>query len=101
MDIRVLKLITGEEVLGEIVSDSAVIRVKNPVGIAVVRDKSGMPNVGFTPFPLHVESKSGLTVDFERQNVVYSYIPAEDFIRNYDQIFGSGIILPKQQIVTG
>jgi hypothetical protein len=102
MDIRVLKLITGEEVLGEIVSDSAVIRVKNPVGIAVVRDKSGMPNVGFAPFPLHAESKSGLTVDFERQNVVYSYVPAEDFIRNYDQIFGSGIILPKQQsIVTG
>lgn len=101
MDIRVLKLITGEEVLGEIVSDSAVIRVKNPVGIAVVRDKSGMPNVGFAPFPLHTESKSGLTVDFERQNVVYSYVPAEDFIRNYDQIFGSGIILPKQQIVTG
>lgn len=101
MDIRILKLITGEEVLGEIVSDSAVIRVKNPVGIAVVRDKSGMPNVGFAPFPLHAESKSGLTVDFERQNVVYSYVPAEDFIRNYDQIFGSGIILPKQQIVTG
>lgn len=101
MDIRVLKLITGEEVLGEIVSDSAVIRVKNPVGIAVVRDKSGMPNVGFAPFPLHAESKSGLTVDFERQNIVYSYVPTEDFIRNYDQIFGSGIILPKQQIVTG
>lgn len=102
MDIRILKLITGEEVLGEIVSDSAIIKVKNPVGVAVVRDKSGMPNVGFAPFPLHAESKSGLTVDFDRKNVVYSYVPAEDFIRNYDQIFGTGIILPKQQtIVTG
>ena len=102
MDIRVLKLITGEEVLGEVVLDTAVIRVKNPVGIAVVRGKDGMPNVGFAPFPLHADSKSGLTVDFDRQNVIYSYVPAEDFIKNYEQIFGTGIILPKQQsIITG
>ena len=102
MNIRILKLITGEEVLGEVVSDTAVIKVKNPVSVAIVRDKSGVPNVGFAPFPLHAESKSGLTVDFDRQNVVYSYEPAEDFVRNYDQLFGTGIILPKQQsIVTG
>jgi hypothetical protein len=102
MDIRILKLVTGEEVLGEIVLDTETIRVKNPVGVAVVRGKDGMPNVGFAPFPLHAEGKSGLTVDFDRRNVVYSYEPAEDFQRNYDQIFGTGIILPKQQsIISG
>lgn len=102
MDIRILKLTTGEEILGEIVSDTAIIRIKNPVGIAVVRDKSGMPNVGFAPFPLHAESKSGLTVDIDRHHVVYSYEPAEDFVTNYNQIFGTGIILPKQKsIISG
>ena len=103
MNIVICKLITGEEVLGEDVSDDLkLIKLKNPVGIAVVRGKDGTPNVGFAPFPLHAEGKSGTVVAFDRENVVYYYEPAEDFKQNYDQIFGAGIIVPKQQsIITG
>lgn len=103
MKIVALKLITHEDVLGELErEDRTHLTIKNPVGITIVRGKDGMPNVGFSPFPMHAEQKSGFTIDLDRSHIVYFYEPAEDFKTNYNQIFGSGIILPKQQsIITG
>lgn len=95
MNVLALKLITGEDVLGELETESETDFVLcNPVGIAVVRGKDGMPNVGFSPFPLHSEQKSGSTIALAKKHVVYYYTPAEDFVTNYKQIFGAGIVLP-------
>ena len=103
MNILAFKLITGEDLLGEIESESETEFVLvNPVGIAVVRGKDGQPSVGFSPFPIHGEQKSDATIALAKKHIVYSYVPAEDFISNYNQIFGSGLIVPpKQQIITG
>ena len=103
MKILAMKLVTGEEILGEIESESETeFVVCNPVGIAIVRGKDGQPNVGFAPFPLHAEQKTGATVALNKKNVVYSYTPAEDFVNNYNQIFGSGIVLPPtKSLITG
>jgi len=103
MDIKVLKLITMEEVLSEIESeDDTHFVLVNPVGIAVVRGKDGQPNVGLAPFPLHGEQKPDNTIAIPKRSVVYSYVPSQDFINNYNQIFGSGIVVPPQkQIITG
>jgi hypothetical protein len=103
MKIIAFKLITGEDVLGEVESESETEFVlENPVGIAVVRGKDGNPNIGFSPFPIHAEQKSGATIAISKKNVVYSYVPAQDFVDNYNQIFGSGIIVPPQKsLITG
>ena len=103
MEVLALKLVTGEDLLGELESQSETEFVLvNPVGIAVVRGTNGQPSVGFSPFPIHAEQKVGSTVALAKKNVVYSYVPAEDFINNYNQIFGSGIVLPPQKsLITG
>jgi hypothetical protein len=103
MEVIALKLVTGEDVLGELESRSEdEFVLVNPVGIAVVRGKDGQPSVGFSPFPIHGEQKSNATICLHRRNVVYSYTPAEDFITNYCTIFGSGIVVPPtKQIITG
>lgn len=103
MEIIALKLVTGEDLLGEIESQSETEFVLvNPVGITVVRGKDGTPNIGFSPFPLHAEQKTGAIICLLKRNVVYSYVPAEDFVSNYKQIFGSGLVVPSQQkIITG
>ena len=103
MKILAFKLITGEDVLGEVESESETEFVlENPVGIAVVRGKDGTPNIGFSPFPIHAEQKSGATIAISKKNIVYSYVPAQDFVDNYNQIFGSGIIVPPQKsLITG
>jgi len=100
--IKILKLITGEEVLGEIENETEhPYRIKNPVGVSIVRQPSGQPGVGFTPFPLHAPQSKNSTIDLPPTSVVYSYEPAQDFIDNYNQIFGSGIVLPNKQLITG
>lgn len=102
MKILAIKLITGEDILAEVDTESEVEYILvNPVGIAVVRGRDGNPNVGFAPFPLHAEQNTGATIAIAKKHVVYSYVPAEDFINNYNQIFGSGIVLPNKQIITG
>jgi hypothetical protein len=103
MEILALKLSTGEDILGEVESQSETEYVLiNPVGIAVIRDpKTGQPNVGFAPFPIHAEQKTGSTIALSKKHIVYSYEPAEDFKTNYNQIFGSGIVVPNKQIITG
>ena len=102
MNIKILKLVTGEEVLGEIESESETETVIcNPVGVAIVRGQNGQPNVGFAPFPIHAAEEKNRTIAFQKKHVLYSYKPAEDFVNNYNQIFGSGIVLPNKQIITG
>jgi hypothetical protein len=103
MKVLALKLVTGEDVLGEVESESETeLVLTNPVGIAVVRGPDGKPSVGFAPFPIHAQQKTDATVALAKKNVVYSYTPAEDFISNYNSIFGSGIVLPPQkQLITG
>ena len=105
MDIITLKLITGEDVLGELDSQSETeFVIANPVGISIIRGQNGQPNVGFSPFPLHAEHSEkpkNETFVFAKRNVVYSYVPAQDFIDNYNQIFGSGLIVPQKQLITG
>ena len=104
MKILAMKLITGEEILGEIESESETeFVIENPVGIAIVRDpKTGQPNVGFAPFPLHAEQKTGTTLAINKKSVVYSYVPAQDFINNYNSIFGSGLVVPSTKtLITG
>ena len=98
MNIKILKLVTGEEVLGEIESESETETVIcNPVGVAIVRGQNGQPNVGFAPFPIHAEQKTNSTFDLPRKSVIYSYVPAQDFLDNYNQIFGSGIVVPPEK----
>lgn len=103
MKVLAMKLITGEDVLGEIESESETEFVLvNPVGITVVRGKDGQPSIGFSPFPLHGEQETGTTIALSKKHVVYSYVPAEDFIRNYDSIFGAGLVVPPTpKIITG
>ena len=107
MTIMILKLVTGEEVLGDVAVHIDAYKVTDPVGVTIVRQQSGQPGVGFTPFPLHrlgdpnQAPENGYVIDLPHHSVVYSYEPAQDFIDNYNQIFGAGIILPNKQIITG
>ena len=103
MNILAFKLITGEDLLGEVESESETeFVIENPVGIAIIRGKDGQPNVGFAPFPIHAEQKTGATVALSKKHVVYSYVPAQDFINNYNSIFGSGLVVPPSKtLITG
>jgi hypothetical protein len=98
----VIKLTNNEEILGEVLETGVGYRILNPIGIAVVRGQDGLRNIGFTPWPIYSDTeKKDRTVDIDRDSVLYSYEPAQDFIDNYNQMFGAGIIIPNKQLITG
>lgn len=103
-DIRIFKFINNEEVLAEVESqDETHFVIINPVGVAIVRGKDGLPNVGFAPWPIHAQqSANSPPMTIAKKHIIYYYEPAEDFLNNYNQIFGSGIVVPPtKQIITG
>ena len=100
-DIKLFKLVTGEEVLAEVLPGHPnSTRLKNPVRVAMVPGATG-PSVGFAPFPTFAPQTKNSHIDISDNMIVYSYVPEEDFIMQYNQIFGSGIIVPSKQILNG
>lgn len=103
-NIKIFKFLNNEEIMAEIESeDETHFVIINPVGIAIVRGQDGRPNVGFAPWPLHAnQSTSSPPMSVAKKHIMYYYDPAEDFLNNYNQIFGSGIVVPPtKQIITG
>lgn len=103
MSIRIVKLVNNEEIMAQIEIDDTHFILNNPVGVAIVRGQDGRPNVGFAPWPLHAEqTEKDTSFPIAKKHVLYYYTPAEDFINNYNQIFGAGIMVPPtKQIITG
>jgi hypothetical protein len=104
MNIQGIKLVTGEEVIADVsVTIEGQLRLKNPVQLRMVPPKvaGASPQMGFVPFPTFSQQKEGETILVEPLHVVYNYTPATDISDNYNQMFGSGIITPPTQIITG
>jgi hypothetical protein len=100
--IEVVKLVTNEEILAEIEYGEYEIILHNPVKIAIVPGQNGQPNIGFAPFPTHAEQQKTSQYTILKKHVVYQYVPAQEYINNYNQIFGSGIVIPPtKSIITG
>lgn len=101
-NVLVLKLVTGEDILGEINEDETHVIITNPVQIAMMPGQNGQPNIGFAPWPIHSGQKTDAEYMIHKKHVVYHYAPAQEYLNNYNQIFGSGIVIPPtKQIITG
>ena len=104
MNIKAIKLVTGEDVIGEAsFTAQGQLMVKNPVKLRMVPPQlqGGEPSLGFAPFPRFGLQKSDTVIMFEMLHVAYMYDPVEEISQNYNQIFGSGIITPTKQIIAG
>ena len=100
MKILAMKLITGEDILAQVKEDlDKVYVLESPVSIAIIRGDRGQPSVGFAPFPMHADPKPGSIINIKKEHVIYAYEPAEDFINNYNQVFGSGIVVPSKKLL--
>ena len=99
MNVRAVKLTTGEDLITEYSVNDGIAILTNPVQVVMmpVRDKSSQqPNFGFIPFPVTSSDKEiRLPVD----RVLFDLTPSEEFYNQYNSVYGSGIITPTQGIV--
>jgi hypothetical protein len=101
-NVKGIKLVTGEEVISEVViSQDGRFILKNPVQLRVVPPQiaGAQPSMGFVPFPNFGTPTENMLI--EPLHIVYTYTPDEQIVANYNQMFGSGIITPSKQIITG
>jgi len=97
MLIRALKLVSGEELVVEIIEeDKNSVTFKNPVAVVLQRRQDG-PALGFVPW---MHSANG---PFKVKNInILTHCEVAVEVKNgYNEIFGAGIVVPPKQILTG
>lgn len=98
MPVKVIKSVTGEEILGDIEEVNGGYLVSNPV-VVMIR---GMPNGGqmgleFIPYIAYAAVKS---VEFAADKVIH-VLEVDDSVKNqYNTIFG-GIVVPPKTLIMG
>ena len=98
MSVKALKLVTSEELIGEVVDQTkTTITLKNIVSVAVQQTEKG-PALGFLPFMPYLP-KNG-TVTFDSKHVILTEEVDDQMKNQYNSVFG-GIVTPPKQIITG
>ena len=89
MSIQILKLITGEELIGKIVvQDDAGIVIDNPANIHMAPTQDSRMQLYLIPYAPYAE-KDQFTL--KQQHVIMQYEPNTDLLNKYNSMFGSGI----------
>lgn len=98
MTVKALKLISGEELVGEVVfeGDGQVV-LKNVLAILIQRDQSGNLGVGFVPFAPYVGRNASFEFDLEK--LIFAKEVDDQMKNQYNSIFGGIVTPPKQLIV--
>jgi len=97
MSVKAAKLVTAEEVLGEVVSETEkFLTLKNPVVVALQQTNDGRMAMGFLPFMPYVNEPVKIPLD---KIVVLEEV--DDNMKNqYNTVFG-GIVTPPKTLITG
>ena len=89
IDIKLIRLITGEEIIAEVVDwKNGILTVKNGLTIIPHQDQ-----VGFAPWAT-VISKENPEITISKTHLVYVAEVQEDVCKKYNEMFGSKLITP-------
>ena len=93
LNLKLIRLISSEELMAEVLNETSTeIKIKNPVRVMIMPSKTdpATPTVGFAPWMDFSEEKE---FTIHKAHVIVTSKPVQDFINNYNTMFG-GIIAP-------
>lgn len=99
MNIKYLKLVTGEELVTEWIEDkhdSVEVKLKNPLGILMSQTEKGF-NIQLVPYG-SMADKEEIMVNYK--NIVFHAEPEQKLRNQYESITGQVITPPTPKIVT-
>lgn len=100
MTVKAVKLISGEELVGEVLHDEEgeSITLKNVLLIMIQRDKEGNLNIGFVPFAPYLGKDA--TFDFGSNKIIFAKEVDTQMANMYNSVF-SGIVTPPKNLILG
>ena len=93
MAVKLVRLKSGEDIIADIMAESAeIVKIKNPAMLMPMSDGRGnQVQVGLAPWMPFSEAKE---FELPRDWVLLTTEPAQDIVNNYNQVFGTGIVVP-------
>ena len=95
-NVKILKLITGEEILAEVIKNYDTVTIKNVLRIVIMpsRDPSA-PTVGLAGWA-QFSKDDEITID--KSHIIAIMDPIDQFVEQYRQQF-SGLVTPSSQLI--
>ena len=92
MEVKLLRVSTGEEIVAEIVSEDAVdVTLKNALVVIPTQQ-----SVGFAPWATVIDRENP-EVTVSRTHIVYVANLDESIRNKYDEIYGSKLVKPEKK----
>jgi hypothetical protein len=99
MTVVALKLISGDEVIGEVIHETdSFVSLKNALLVAIQQSPDGRTGLGFLPFMPYLGKEK--IIKFEKARIVVQEEVDEQMKNQYNSVFG-GIVVPPKQLITG
>ena len=102
MTIKLVTFKTNHTIMGDVTESTNSIKIKQPVQVVSVPPRSANDpgSVAFSPFLEYSEEfKTGFTIN--NADILTTSTPVEELSNQYNQIFGSGLVVPpKKSIIT-
>ena len=97
MNIKYLKLVTGEELITQYVDEGeSTVTMKNPLGILMSQTEKGF-NIQLVPYGSMADKE---TIVVNQRSIVFTAEPETKLRNQYESITGQVITPPTPQIVT-
>ncbi len=94
-ELRIVKLSTGEEIVGNIVEKLGnVYRIEHPCLLGIAMGPNGKANLQMQPMLIFSDQK---VVEINRDHIIYDVSVAIEIKNKYNEIYGTGIVVPPQQ----
>lgn len=96
MEIKTVKLVSGDEVICILEDSPSGYKLKNAHQLQMVASRTGQPAFGLLPYPFSSEDKE---IEVKFSSVMFICNTSEDFLTQYKSIIGIGIVVPQKEII--
>jgi hypothetical protein len=96
-EILVCRLLSGEEILGEVEDHNLTYHIKNPCVVQFGPPAPGSQECRVAVMPLLPYADQDF-VEIQKSLVVFTFKPVEQIAGRHRAIYGSGLILPNSNI---
>lgn len=95
--INIIKLSTGEEVIGDVTEVGSKLSIKHPCLLQLVPSRSNPnePTMGMFPYAVHTKDHKVLvSID----HVIWMEEPVKELYNQYNSAFGTGIVVAQSGV---